>query len=874
MTEDTSPVMDRLLCWWSSNILRFPWVILLLAMTVCGISLQYTIHNLGVNTDTSQLLSPDLPFQQNRFRWEKAFPHDASTMLLVVEADTPEQSSLAAIQLQDILRKQTELFDFAYINDDNPFFRQQAFLYLGVTELEDLATKLTDAQPFIGHLAKDFHLQGLLEILGKALENNDDELPMNLDPILQGIDHSLIAVTAGENHSLSWQQLLSINASDSGERNRHIVSVRPKVDFKKLQPAAEALAFAKETAAAIQSNISGVTIRLTGEKALEQEELDTLANDMPIAGSLAMFLVFLVLMICLRSLKLVFATLLVLIMGLIFTAAYAALAVGHLNVLSVAFAILYIGLGVDFAIHICLRYRECREHHVSNTDALKESVQSLGFSLFLCALTTSIGFFAFVPTDYAGVSELGLISGGGMFIGFTISLSVLPALLKILAVKNPKQIQAPLLPVSFCTFPFRYATSIRITSILLAVIATFFLTKLSFDSDPVNLRNPNSESVLAFKELLQSKNNSPFALFALAEDLDSAEKLAALLQELPTVDSTITLESFVAEDQEQKLEIIDDLNLVLSTDLSQFNRPLEASATRVALLEFHQQIASALEANVNNASTAVLQALQSNIQAFLDFAEASPDADITYNKLDESILSLLPYTMNQLSTSLTAYAFDRQDLPDYISRNWLSANGLYKIMIEPEKDLNSDQNLREFVAEVQSIDASATGLPVGDIESGKAVVKAFLQAFIGALIVIFLILLIILRSFRNTLLVIWPLLLAGLLTGAVNVILNNPFNFANIIALPLLMGMGVDSGIHIMHRLHNGIREGEHLLQTSTARGVFFSSLTTLCSFASLAFTEHAGIASMGLLLAVGISFTLICTLIILPAFSSKKIPL
>jgi uncharacterized protein len=874
MTEKKSAILDRLLCWWSTNVLRFPWLILLLAITVSGFSLHYTIHNLGVNTDTSELLSADLPFQKNRFRWEKAFPYDASTMLLVVEADTPEQSSLAASRILDVLSKQTELFDFVYITDDNPFFRQQAFLYLELNKLEDLAAKLTEAQPFIGHLAANFHLQGLLEILGKALTNNDVELSMNLDPILQGIDQSLVSVTTGGNRSLSWQQLLSINPSDSDDRNRHIVSVRPKVDFKKLQPAEEALAFSKATAAAIESDISGVTIRLTGEKALEQEELDTLANDMPIAGSLAMFLVFLVLMICLRSFKLVFATFLVLIMGLIMTAGYAALAVGHLNVLSVAFAVLYIGLGVDFAIHICLRYRECKDKHTSNTEALHESMQSLGFSLFLCSLTTSIGFFAFVPTDYAGVSELGLISGGGMFIGFIISMSVLPALLKILANKNLKPLKATILPDFICTFPFRHAISIRIISVLLAVIAAFFLTKLSFDSDPVNLRNPHSESVLAFKELLQSKKNSPFALFSLAEDLNSAEQLAAQLQKLPTVNKTITLQSFVAEDQEQKLEIIDDLNLVLSTDLDQFNRPLVAHETRQALLEFHQQIANALDANVKNASTNVLQTLQSDIQAFLDYAEADPDADITYNKLEESVLSLLPYTMNQLSVSLTAYAFDLQDLPNYVSRNWVSADGIYKVMAEPEKNMNSDKNLREFVAEVQTIDANATGLPVGDIESGKAVVKAFVQAFIGALVGIIIILIIILRSFRNTLLVIWPLLLAGLLTGAINVILDNPFNFANIIALPLLMGMGVDSGIHIMHRLHSELRTGEHLLQTSTARGVFFSSLTTLCSFSSLAFTEHAGIASMGMLLAVGISLTLICTLIILPAFSSKKIPL
>ena len=184
--------------------------------------------------------------------------------------------------------------------------------------------------------------------------------------------------------------------------------------------------------------------------------------------------------------------------------------------------------------------------------------------------------------------------------------------------------------------------------------------------------------------------------------------------------------------------------------------------------------------------------------------------------------------------------------------------------------ISEDQLTNQFVREVQSVDDTVTGLPVADQASGVAVINAFIEAFSGAFIAISVLLFIILRNIKNTLLVVIPLIMAALFTGATNVLLESPFNFANIIALPLLMGMGVDSGIHIMHRLQTGSEENP--LQTSTARGVLFSSVTTLCSFSSLAFTPHVGTASMGLLLAIGISFTLICTLVILPAFSGKKI--
>ncbi len=874
MTHHSALLLDKFLYWWSSWILRFAWLVILLFVILCAFSLHYTINNLGVNTDTSELLSPDLPFQQNSKRWENAFPQDADTILLVVESPTAEQTTMAANKLAQRISANKQLFEYVYIPGDNAFFEQQGLLYLDVDDLENLATTLSDAQPFIGHLSENYHLQGLLDILGRALDDSNDELPTDLNPLLENIDKSLISVQSNQKHYLSWQKLLSINQSSDRNTLRSIVSARPIADFNSMKPVEQALNYAREIVREIQLQDPQVSIRITGEKALEEDEMRVLAEDTVYSGLFAMVLVVIVLLIGLRSVKLVLCTLITLIIGLILTAGFATIAVGHLNVLSVAFAILYIGLGVDFAIHICLCFRECWEHHMSSVDAIKRSVKVLGFSLFLCALTTSIGFFAFIPTDYKGVSELGLISGGGMFVGLFVSLSLLPALLKVALIKKLEHTHVTRLPDWVCTFPFRHAIGIRYISILLAIAACFSFSYVRLDSNPVNLRDPNSESVVTFKDLLHSKADSPFALIALSDSLEHAEKLAARIEQLPTVNKTILLKSFVAENQDDKLEIIDDLSLVLSTELDRFNRPLEQANSRQGLLDLQTKIKSALEIPTGKASPELLQKLQEHINDFIVFADASETPESVYQQLDNSILGLFPYTMQQLDSSLGAYPFALKDIPGYISKNWLSSSGIYKIVIEPEQDLNIAENLAEFAAEVKSIDNAVTGIPVSDLASGVVISKVFVQAFSTAIIVIFLVLLIILRNFRNTLLVIWPLLLAGLLTAATNVLLNNPFNFANIIALPLLMGMGVDSGIHIMHRLESGLKAGEHLLQTSTARGVFFSSMTTLLSFTSLAFTKHQGIASMGMLLAIGISFTLICTLIVLPAFSKKRIVL
>ena len=871
MTIRTESVIHKFLLWWYRQVVRFPWTLLLITTLVCGVSLHYTINNMGFNTNTAQMLSPDLPFQKNRLRIEQAFPKDAAAFLLVVEGDTPEETSQAASLLAQQLSRHHDSFESVYIPTDNPFFRQEALLFLNLDELDDLAKKLTDAQPFIGHLAQNYNLAGLFEIIRLALEETDQTLPMDLSPLLKAIDDTIVHRLNGQPQHLSWQNLLAENRLNT-ESKRTLVIAKPKLIFTEIMPADNAFKVAHQISRAIMAENPAVRIRITGETALEHEELESVGAGAVFSGLLSLFLVCTSLWLGFRSFKLLFVTFVALVMGLILTAGFATLSVGHLNIISIAFAVLYIGLGVDYATHICLRYRECKAEGMDNENAIKDSVNNIGFSLFLCALTTAIGFLAFIPTDYAGVSELGVISSGGMFIGLGLSLSIVPALLTLMPLTHPKPFAASKMASRFATLPFRHAKGIRFLSVILALASGFALTGLKFDSNPINLRDPSSESVSAIKELLKSQTDSPFALTGLANSLSDAEALAAKLQKLPSVHEAITLNSFVAEDQDEKLYVIEELDLILGAQLKHFDQPLAKDDPKEALAKFAETLQNAISARQPRAPLDDLRTLLARIQSYTQFANRQPDPAGEYAQLEENILGLLPYTMRRLSTSLSAKPYGLEDLPSYLTEHWVSPSGLYKILITPAKDQNKLKNLKEFVAEVQSVDDTVSGLPVADQASGKAVVNAFIEAFSGALVAIILLLFLLLKSLRQTALVIGPLLLASLLTGATNVLLDNPFNFANIIALPLLMGMGVDSSIHIVHRLHSGWSDAAGLLQSSTARGVFFSSLTTLCSFSSLAFTRHLGTASMGLLLAIGISFTLFCTLIVLPAFSSKKI--
>jgi predicted RND superfamily exporter protein len=345
------------------------------------------------------------------------------------------------------------------------------------------------------------------------------------------------------------------------------------------------------------------------------------------------------------------------------------------------------------------------------------------------------------------------------------------------------------------------------------------------------------------------------------------------MEKLPSVHDAVTLSSFVPKIQDEKLAIIDDLNLMLGNQLNKFTGQLTDSGNqKAALLKFNQELSKAIANKTAYAQLSNLQQLQADINGFIIFADNSSNPAGTYAKLEKSLLGLLPFTLERLRTSLTAKAITTDDIPLYISSHWRSSNGIYKILINPEKDQNIPDNQKEFVSQAQSVDSAVSGLPVTNIAGGQAVVKAFIEAFGGAFAAILMVLLLIYRHFGHTMLVIMPLMLAALLTGATNVLLDNAFNFANIIALPLLLGMGIDSSILIMHRLHFNVHENESLLQSSTTRGIIFASITTLCSFSSLAFTAHRGMASMGLLLTIGLFFTVVCSLVVLPAWSGKRI--
>jgi hopanoid biosynthesis associated RND transporter like protein HpnN len=860
---------------WGDWTLGHPIAVLSITVLLSILALQYTAGHLSINTDTAELIAPDAPFQQNRRNYEKAFSQDLHTLVLVVESDTPELTSSATKRLLRLLTANKEHFSSAYIPNDNDFFHQNGLLFLDTDELQTLSTNLSLAQPFIGRIAQEPNLSGFFSIVEEALSNTDKTqvVPIDLSKLIDKVAQSLHKTLNGENVLLSWESLINDKKNHSGYS---FIIVSPKFDYSQIRPAETAINSIRTAVAQIQDpNLPAVKVWVTGEVGLEDDELSGMSAGTFTASIFSLVLVLFILLIAYRSVLLTIATLMTLALGMVFCGAFAAFSVMELNLISVAFAVSNIGLGVEYAIHFCLRYRDNLTHHIHKDLALRSTLISTAPSLLLCAGTTSIGLYAFIPTDYKGVSELGLLAGTSLFICLLITLIALPALLKLLpapAKFEKEEVKNGLAKLSekLAIFPLHYAKSVTLATLVIAAISILLLFKVETDFNPINLRDPNTESVIAFKNLMKDKETTPMTLTVLAKDINEAKALQKNLATLASVDKTISLLDFQPTAQDDKLALIEDMSLMLGTQAQNFPTLITDHDPVPGIKHLLKTIDTILPEKTEARERLALSKFQTELQDILIELDTrqQPNQRLFIEKIQTTLLGTLPNMMNELTTHFKAKAVTLDDIPDDIKDKWLSKNGSYRIQIYPKKDLNDLSSLEQFITQVQSIAPETTDLPIMYWESMKEVIAAFQQAIIIALITIALLLFAIRRCMIDTLLVMTPLILAGLFTLASAVLTHTPINFANIIALPLLLGLGVDNGIHMVEKLHHSLSEEQNIYQSSTARAMFYGALTTASSFAGLAFSPHQGIASMGLIITIGIFWIMVCTFIILPALS------
>jgi hopanoid biosynthesis associated RND transporter like protein HpnN len=699
--------------------------------------------------------------------------------------------------------------------------------------------------------------------MADAVEHEDEVARELLDAFAARLARAVEATLDARFHRLSWQQLL---AGEHGDARRRIVVATPVLDYRQLFPADRAIGVVRGAARELGLVAErGVRVRITGGLAMSDEELRSVSTGAGRAALLALAGVGLVLLLGLGSVRLVLVTLLTLLAGLVWTAAFAAAAVGDLNMISVAFAVLYIGLGVDYAVHYGLRYRELLATGADHEGAIEGAGADVGGAIALCALTTGVGLFAFLPTSFAGVSELGLIAGVGMFVSLATTLTLMPALLTALRPRRRNAIGRLGVHLPLGRGLDRVGRDrprlVCGVAAAVAVASAVTITGASFDDNPLNLRDPRGEAVSTYRELVAEADK--WSLDVLVDSASAARELAARLRRLPEVRAVVWLDDFVPEDQDTALAQAEELALLLGPDLQR--PPGPASPPRAAGEPLRRLEGLLAAAPVQGPG---LTDLREALRRWLDAQRDAPSDTARAERLQRlhaAVVGSLPDALARLGAMLDPTTVTAGDLPPVLLRDWRAPDGRLRLRVDAAVDLNDSDALAQFVGRVRAAAPGAVGTPIVHLESARAVVTAFAEAFALAFACITVILYLALRRAGEVVVVLTPLLLASLATVALVTTAGIAFNFANVIALPLLLGVGVDSGIHMLTRARIGAHD-DPLSGSSTARGVITSALTTVVSFGNLALSPHPGTASMGVLLSIGMVATLIATLLVLPA--------
>jgi hopanoid biosynthesis associated RND transporter like protein HpnN len=555
-------------------------------------------------------------------------------------------------------------------------------------------------------------------------------------------------------------------------------------------------------------------------------------------------IILIILGIALRSIGLVAAVVVNLAVGLAITAAGGILMVGPLNPISLAFAVLFVGLGADFAIQYTVRYRAER-HDLGNLhEALIGSAAWVGIPLSLAAGAAAAGFLSFTPTAYRGLAQLGIIAGFGMVVAYLLSLTLLPTLISIFnPPPEPKPLTLPALAPADA-FLKRHRIWVISITVLIVLAGLPALTRLQFNFNPLALENQSSP---ALRSLFRFSKDLPLKT---ARVLVAPEQVAAIidkLRALPEVGTSWTIDSFIPVDQEKKLESIGNAKKSLEPALHATPRTPPSDAENVTAL---LQGVHALE-SVAAQKGAGANAARRLADAMRGLSEADEAQRVRAN---DAFIRPLQLDLDDIEQSLMAERVTRQTLPADLVRDWVAPDGRMRIEVWPTGNTNDNSTVRRFTRAVLAVEPTATGEAIESIEWGATIVEAFIEAMALALISIAILLWIVLRRVADVLVTLIPLIVAGLVTLEICALTNFQLNYANIVALPVLLGVGVAFKIYYV----TAWRRGEsNFLESVLTRAVFYSTLLTATAFGSLWVSNQPGISSMGKLLAL----LLVCTL-------------
>jgi uncharacterized protein len=862
-----------------------------------GLSVYYTITNLEFSTNRNDLVGSDKRYHHNFIEFKKEFPGQ-DDIAAVVESEDAEKNRQFVERLGAKLEKETNLFREVFYKGDLKMLGPKALLFLEEQQLRELQSTLADYRPFLAQFAKATNLNSLFQLVNnqfrsaKQEANAENESLVKALPALQriidlgtdAIRRPGIAPSPGVTALFdAGPEAQAQEYITFGDGQFYLVNVRTGREEDN-QRAVERL---RELVAETQVEVPGVNVGVTGEPVLEFDEMEQSQKDSTVASIISLLATALIFIYGYRETGRPIKAVLTLLVGLGYTMGYTTLVIGHLNILTITFFPILIGLAIDFGVHLITRYEEELRHGESERVALDRAMVNTGLGIFTGAFTTAGAFFAMGLTDFKGIKEMGIISGGGLLICLAPMMTMLPVLLlrgkqnKIdeVAAAMPKVDRRAQLEKLWLDRPF---TVIGIT-LALCVFAVLEARKVFFDYNLLNMQSKGMPAVIFEHKLIDASNKTNRAgapagksvLFAaiIADNEQEARTLDARISGLKTVGTTDTMSKFIGgENQAARLQIIGQIKRDVASirfpavDMDKVN----IDALSLTLWSLHGYLGlavSAVEDENDEKLANQLRAMRRSIEQFRH-AMLTGDPKHVSQRLanyQQALFRDIAGTFRALRTQDNSSPLRAEDLPPALRNRFIGKTGKHLIQVYPKGNVWERKVQEDFVKELrEKVDPDVTGTPVQLLEYTTLLKDSYVEAAYYALAAIAILVFFHFRNLSCVILALLPVAIGTIWMIGVMGWQNIPFNPANIMTLPLVIGIGVTNGIHILNRFAE--EQNPSILAKSTGKAVLVSALTTIAGFGSLIPAKHQGIASLGAVMSVGVATCMIAGLTFLPA--------
>ncbi|HLA84959.1 MAG TPA: MMPL family transporter [Thermoguttaceae bacterium] len=880
MTAERTPAAESSflagpLGWFTRGVLRYPVAVLALAIALTVLAALFTVKRLEFHTNRLDLLDPRASHNRLWIEYINEFGHQDDVVVVVQGADRRQVVPVLEELSSDLIRE-NGLFHAVLHQLDLSKIRSKGLYYLKPEQLMPIEPFLAEVRPIINGQWARLNVSNMFD--EACLQLHDPRFAYRREATLATMDRLssslLTALTQPGSYHSPWPEMPAIfeSLSEPGsiyfltnEGRWGLILLRLVPDGEKgaFAPGSKAIDELRRLTARAETRYPGVKIGLTGLPVLENDEMRTSQSAMTWAGVLSFFGVVCLFVAGFGGVRHPLMAGITLGIAMIWSFGYITLAIGHLNILSIAFASIVIGLG-DFGVHYVARYLQNRVWRLGVNEALVDTSRSVGPSIVTGGVATAASFFLAGFTDFRGVAELGVIAGGGILLCCAATFIVLPAMIRLcdarrtyVAMPEPLDVDTWLRPLF--TWPRLVVVASTVGTIALGV----GLVWLRYDHNLLHLQAKGLESVELEKALLEKADQSAWFALSIAKDAKELQKRKEAFLKMPSIDRVEDISTYLPLfGYEQKRPIIERIRRQLD---GLPERPPEIpvdppdqlgqALARAHLLVGVGPQAERIQHQLAQARNALRGMTQQECYERLRRFQHGMAGDLLSRLFQlRGVTNPEPPKFDDLPESLVTRLVSHKDQGD-----------LYLMKVYSKSDIWNMEEMQRFVEDVRTVDKKATGNPLQTYEASRRMKASYENTAWYALGVIVVILFLDFRSLRYTLLAMLPLGIGLIQFLGIMGLLDIPLNPANMIVLPLILGIGVDNGVHVLHDFRRQ-RSGPYRMTPSTANAILVCSLTNIVGFGSLMIASHQGLQSLGRVLTLSMSCCLFASLVMLPA--------